>query len=537
MSIAKRLILLIAISLIALVVVGITGARLAHKTEEKLKYTQTNILPSMELLAEAERGVLLIRSTVLLHLLTIEAEAKTKHEQTIKELHDRVSANLQTYETLADDQEDKKLLEADRTALAEYDAVRAKVLALSRDNNLTEARDMALNVASPKIAALMNAVATHRGYNSKYAAQEEAEATAAIARGLTINWVLIVVAVLITVISGWLLYRAIVGSLHNIRGVVTHIEQSLDFTQRADIQRRDEVGDTAGAFNQLLIRLQDNLKSLAQRAVEVSASANQLSQTAQQVSQSSNAQSEASSNVASTVEEMTVSINHVGDRANETNQLATEAGKLAQSGRNVIEQTVRDIRDIASTVSQAATRIRELEAQSQQISTVVAVIKEVADQTNLLALNAAIEAARAGEHGRGFSVVADEVRLLAERTSVSTQEISRTISAMTASAVGAVKGMEDAVSQVEQGVARADDAAQAIARIGESSDKTVTMVGEITSAIREQATASNNIASQIERIAQMAEQASAAAHETASTASQLDDVATAMREIVAAYRV
>ncbi|MBB5020205.1 methyl-accepting chemotaxis protein [Chitinivorax tropicus] len=536
MNIAKRLLLLIVISLLALLIVGINGARLANDTQGKLEYTQTNVIPAIQLLADVESGIWQIRSSVLMHMLTIDEPLKNAQDQVIKESHNRVTASLESYSALAEEAEDKALLAAVRAALADYDTVREQVLKLSRENDLTASREMAVSAAGPKLATLFKVIERHRSYREKTAARHEAANAAAISRGLIINTILIVAAILITSISGWLLYRAIIGSLHQIRRTVTHIEQSLDFTQRARILRQDEVGETATAFNQLLNRLQGNLKQLAHSAVDVSASANQLSQTSQQVSLSSNTQSESSSSAAATIEEMTVSINHVGDRASETNQLATEAGQLAQSGRQVIEQTVRDIRDIASTVSQAAEHIRELENQSQRISSVVAVIKEVADQTNLLALNAAIEAARAGEHGRGFSVVADEVRKLAERTSVSTQEISRTISAMTASAEGAVKDMEGAVKQVEQGVVRADHAAQAIAQIGTSSEQTVIMVGEITTAIREQATASNNIASQIERIAQMAEQASAAAQETATTAAELDQVATNMREIVSAYK-
>lgn len=210
---------------------------------------------------------------------------------------------------------------------------------------------------------------------------------------------------------------------------------------------------------------------------------------------------------------------------------------MATSGEMVIGQTVTDIQDIATTVREAAELIHSLEKHSQEISNVVAVIKEVADQTNLLALNAAIEAARAGEQGRGFAVVADEVRKLAERTAVSTKEISETIDVMRTSAGNAVSSMEGVVIKVGIGVESAQEASSTIKRIGEGSRNAVGMVGEITEAIREQATAMNNIATQVERIAQMSEESSAAAANSADTAHDLDRLATDMRRIVSSYKV
>jgi methyl-accepting chemotaxis protein len=210
--------------------------------------------------------------------------------------------------------------------------------------------------------------------------------------------------------------------------------------------------------------------------------------------------------------------------------MAQRSGELSDQGGAVIGKAVDEMKVITTAVKNVAEQIDTLGQQSTQISGVVQVIKDVADQTNLLALNAAIEAARAGEAGRGFAVVADEVRKLAERTTQATGEIAAMIASIQHSAKAAVGSMEKVVTQAESGMSLAEQAGKAIVQIRESANDVVRVVSDISDAIAEQGSASQSIAQQVERVAQSAEENHGAAQSTADSAGELGRLAKTMRE-------
>jgi methyl-accepting chemotaxis protein len=292
----------------------------------------------------------------------------------------------------------------------------------------------------------------------------------------------------------------------------------------------ESLGTMAAALRTLVSEIDREADRLVKNAGEIRLASGEVAKAAEN-------QADATSAMAAAIEELTVSSTHISDIARDTEADSRQTMDLAGEGRQRADQASTAIQTIASTVTQASDLIRRLEERANQISSIAGVIKEIAGQTNLLALNAAIEAARAGEQGRGFAVVADEVRKLAERTSMATTEIEQMIGAIQSDTVSAVEAMNEALPEVGTGVQLATSASESLHAIADGAGHTLERVRDVANATREQGMASTSIAQRVEEIAQMVEQTSAATGGTAEAAQRLEDIAQQLKQNVARFRV
>jgi methyl-accepting chemotaxis protein len=227
----------------------------------------------------------------------------------------------------------------------------------------------------------------------------------------------------------------------------------------------------------------------------------------------------------------------VSEHANDAHRVSQTSSTQATEGGRIIHSAATEMEHIATAVNNVGDKIRGLEKYSAEISGIVNVIREIADQTNLLALNAAIEAARAGEQGRGFAVVADEVRKLAECIATSTKEIANMISKIQAGTKEAVTEMEIGVKRVSDGVGLARQAGTSVSSTSDAAQQAAHAVDDITHAIKEQSLAARDIAQRIERIAQGTEENSVASSKTASSAKEMAELSKQLDELASRFRI
>ncbi len=346
------------------------------------------------------------------------------------------------------------------------------------------------------------------------------------------------VLVLLTFLS-WRVNRSILRQLGGEPSYASQVVADIaagDLASRVHCDGADP-DSLLAAMSSMQQKLTQMFKEISNMAATLSGNAEQVATAAREIGLASHNQAQSTAASAASIEQLTVSIGEVSQVVSQTEANSSETAKLAADGARLVKETAEEIDLIAQTVNQSSTQIQALLQRSQEIGGIANVIKEIADQTNLLALNAAIEAARAGEQGRGFAVVADEVRKLAERTSSATTEIARMIEAIQTETRTAVEAMETAAPQVEKGKNHAQQATAMLDEIHRQALDSLAKVRDVANATREQVTTATDIARHVEHIATMAEETNATMQNNADAAQKLEELADGLRSSIAYFRV
>ncbi|KAF7598565.1 MAG: hypothetical protein CGU29_12295 [Candidatus Dactylopiibacterium carminicum] len=391
----------------------------------------------------------------------------------------------------------KLLGERYRAALKEFDGEdaeagkRVDVAVRGMDRSLASALDK----LEEEIGSHARANALARGHEAQAVASASAYVTATVA----------VVVLLLLAISGWLVARSVLRAVTGLQGTMQKVEQDWDLALRATAQGGDELSQCAVALNAMLSRFQQIVQGIHRQVEALQIQSVSIASAVQQVREAADTQNGSAAAVAAAIEELSVSVGQVGDAAQEAEQLAHESRTGAEQGGQSVIAGNRQLEELLARVQLTADKLATLGNHSDAISGIVQTVKEIADQTNLLALNAAIEAARAGEQGRGFAVVADEVRKLAEDTGRATSRIQELVNLIQGSTRDAIQDAHGVVEGFEQQMRQARESGSLMEGIAQAAVHASAASVRINDALREQTSASQLIAGQVEQIASMSE--------------------------------
>ena len=329
-------------------------------------------------------------------------------------------------------------------------------------------------------------------------------------------------------------FRNLVSYMKELSNVAEQIAANNLTVKVIPRSEKDLLGNSfqtmVGNLSNVVRQIKDNANQLASAAFEISSSSEQMSKGAQN-------QTEQMNQVSSAVERMTANVLESFENTGEATEASKSASETATAGGKLVSDTVNGMQKISDVVRASADSIGKLSKSADQIGEIISVIVDIADQTNLLALNAAIEAARAGEHGRGFAVVADEVRKLAERTGNATGEITNMIKGIQVQTQEAVSSMESGISEVNKGREMADKAGNSLNEIVNMSQRVMEMIQEMAAASEEQSHSAEQISKNVEHISSITKETATGAQQSASAAEELSQQAENMQQMVALFKI
>jgi len=339
------------------------------------------------------------------------------------------------------------------------------------------------------------------------------------------------------ILVAFFIVRSITGGMARMVALIQHIAGNNLAVDDMQVVSEDEIGKAGIALNKMKNSLREMIQSIASTAEHVASASEEISSSATQQAQGSETQKDQTSQVATAMQEMSSTVLQVSDNSNKAAEAARKAADTAKHGGSIVEETLTKMRRIAESVGGTAKKMEELGKSSDQIGRIIGVIDDIADQTNLLALNAAIEAARAGEQGRGFAVVADEVRKLAERTTTATKEIAQMIKNIQDETKVAVTAMEAGTKQVEEGVTSTATAGDSLRQIIDMSNQVGEMITHIATAATEQSSATEQVNNNMDQIAQLVKESAVGAQQSAKACQDLSGLALDLQKMVGSFQL
>jgi methyl-accepting chemotaxis protein len=472
------------------------------------------------------------RSIVLEH----DPKEIERFEVRIKDFRAKMDKSAINLEESLPDAEAKKLFDNFMATRKAYSPHLEKIIALAKENKDAEAIEYMKGDAIKTERAEIEAIEKLIEYLAKSGKgisdgnTVTADSTGRIMIGVAI------LGFILALLLGVIISRSISVPVNRL-ACQAHQVADGDLRIQIDYRSKDEVGELSEAFRTMTENLRGTISRVSETSNQVATASSQLQSTAEQIATGAEEVAAQSATVATAGEEMSATSGDIAQNCQMASEGAQRASQTATEGAVIVERTIVVMGQIAAKVQETASTVESLGARSDQIGAIIGTIEDIADQTNLLALNAAIEAARAGEQGRGFAVVADEVRALAERTTRATKEIGEMIKAIQKETKGAVTAMEQGVRQVETGTEEAAKSGHALREILEQVNSVAMQVNQIATAAEEQTATTSEISSNMHQITEVVMQTSHGAQESATAAAQLNGNAEELQRLVRQFKL
>ncbi|MEO6974280.1 MAG: methyl-accepting chemotaxis protein [Gallionella sp.] len=536
MKIGTRLTALVAFLLAMLVLVGGVSTYMLMSDNDDLATMYKHRLTGINQLHEINALNLSIRGKLSSAYLT--PANKDQDLADIEVYLDKIRKNWDAYTAMNSGPEEAELTSTVSVASKKYqeDAVDPAIAAM-KSGDMVQLKKSLVDDIRPMYAELMTAFTPLLEFQVSEGkkAYEADEVSYSTFRNVVIAAVGF--GVLLGVLLGYSIVHGVNRSIAELRGVMVKMSVDGDLTGRAKVLGKDEIAQAAIAFNGLITVFADITGKVIRNAITVSNTAAQLATSSLQISQGSQAQSEAAASTAAAVEEITVSINSVAENTEDVRKLSEKSLKQTKHGNENVVAMIGEIGRVQEAVTLIAESVKEFVESTRAIAGMTQQVKDIADQTNLLALNAAIEAARAGEQGRGFAVVADEVRKLAEKSAKSASEIDQVTNSLNQKSASVETVVQTGLSSLQ---ATQDQVGRVSAILTEAGDAVMQSshgVSDIAASVSEQSLASTEIARNVEKIAQMSEENHAALELNSKDIVLLEKLAKELQDAVSRFKV
>jgi len=459
------------------------------------------------------------------------ATALSKVEASVKTITERIELFQKNVKT----EKGKELIQKYIDARTKYREELVKVLAFIKEGKSQEARQ-GLKLLVPLREPYLNSMADIIKHQDELmtVTSKQADDNYALARNLII--VATLIALLLAAFLGIIITRSITKPLNRAVSTAERVADG-DLTVEIETNTSDETGLLLKAMKNMTDKLRKMVGDIKQASASMASGSQQLSASSEEITRSMSSQSARASQIATSAEEMSQTVIDIAKNSSNIASAATDTASIAGQGAHIVNKSVEESEAIAATVGNSVRVMQTLGDRSKQIGEIVAVINDIADQTNLLALNAAIEAARAGEQGRGFAVVADEVRKLAERTAKATSEIGGMIGSIQTEVGHAVESMDETSKKVETGLKYSKNAGEQLGTIVSSATSLQGMVQQIATATEEMSTTSEAISGDIQQIASGSSEISSGADQIAQSSTELARLAGDLKVIVEQFKV